>query len=317
MLPTFALEGFDWRVDQMVIVFSAALAIGTGLLFGLFPAIHSTRPELTSSLKGQAGQPAGARAAARFRASLATAQIALSMALLVAAGLFTKSLMNISRVDLGIQVDHVITFGVSPALNGHTPDRTRQLFEQLEDQLAAEPGVIGVTGSVVPLLAGNNWGYTLKVEGFQAGPNTDTNARYNEIGPGYLGTLFRPVGPASFAGAARTVTPVLHVQGAADYAEFLKRALGAVEEMRRDEGGRLQYAKLGIGDGAVELSEGDPMPGSFLLYIPDPDARYQQALAAGATSLMPPADQPYGRMGGVEDARGNQWFFSRPVPASG
>ena len=58
------------------------------------------------------------------------------------------------------------------------------------------------------------------------------------------------------------------------------------------------------------------MPGSFLLYVPDPDALYQQALA-GATSLMPQADQPYGRMGGVDDARGNQWFFSRPVPAGG
>jgi uncharacterized glyoxalase superfamily protein PhnB len=56
------------------------------------------------------------------------------------------------------------------------------------------------------------------------------------------------------------------------------------------------------------------MPGSFLLYVADPDAAYAQALGAGATSIMPPADQPYGRMGGVEDAVGNQWFFSRPAP---
>ena len=121
-----------------------------------------------------------------------------------------------------------------------------------------------------------------------------------------------PIGPESFTGAARTVTPVLHVQGAADYLGFLKQALGAVEDMRHDEGGRLRYARLRVGDAAVELGEGEPMPGSFLLYVPDPDARYEQAMAAGATSLMPPADQPYGRIGGVEDARGNQWFFSRP-----
>ena len=121
-----------------------------------------------------------------------------------------------------------------------------------------------------------------------------------------------PIGPESFTGAARTVTPVLHVQGAADYLGFLKQALGAVEDMRHDEGGRLRYARLRIGDAAVELGEGEPMPGSFLLYVPDPDARYEQAMASGATSLMPPADQPYGRIGGVEDARGNQWFFSRP-----
>jgi PhnB protein len=83
--------------------------------------------------------------------------------------------------------------------------------------------------------------------------------------------------------------------------------------MPHDEGGQLRYARLRIGDDAIELGEGEPMPGSFLLYVSDPDARYQQALAAGATSVMPPTEQPYGRLAGVEDSRGNQWFFSRPA----
>ena len=120
-------------------------------------------------------------------------------------------------------------------------------------------------------------------------------------------------GPESVASALRTVTPFLHATGAAEYDEFLQRALGAVEEMRRDEGGQLRYARLRIGDGAVELGEGEPMPGSFLLYVADPDAMYQQALAAGATSIMPVTDQPYGRIGGVADPLGNRWFFSRPI----
>jgi PhnB protein len=122
-----------------------------------------------------------------------------------------------------------------------------------------------------------------------------------------------PRGPESVASVLRTVTPFLHATGAADYGEFLQRALGAVEEMRHDEGGQLRYARLRIGDAAVELGEGEPMPGSFLLYVADPDAMYQQALAAGATSVMPLTDQPYGRIGGVADALGTQWFFSRPV----
>jgi len=79
-----------------VLLFAAAVTLGTGLLFGLFPALHSTRPDLVSSLKGQAGQPAGSRSAARFRAGLAIAQMALSLALLVGAGLFTKSLFRVS-----------------------------------------------------------------------------------------------------------------------------------------------------------------------------------------------------------------------------
>src|SRR5204862_5762824 len=115
----------------------------------------------------QAGHPAGARAAARFRTSLATAQIVLSMALLVSAGLFTKSLFNVSRVDLGVRADHVLMFRISPELNGYKPDRSRQLFERLEDELGALPGVTGVTTSVVALLGNSNWGNDVSVEGFK------------------------------------------------------------------------------------------------------------------------------------------------------
>src|SRR5262249_10864912 len=95
LLPADAVNGLHFTIEPPVLVFAAALALGTGLLFGLFPALHSTRPDLVSTLKGQGGQPSGARAAARFRTVLATAQITLSMALLVSAGLFTKSLMNV------------------------------------------------------------------------------------------------------------------------------------------------------------------------------------------------------------------------------
>src|SRR5262249_10851882 len=109
------------------------------------------------------------------------------------AGLFTKSLLNVSRVDLGITIDHVVTFQVSPELNGYKPAASQQLFERLEDRLAGMAGVTGVALGRVPLVAGDNWGHSLKVEGFQAGPDTDTNARYNEVNPGYFRTLGIPL----------------------------------------------------------------------------------------------------------------------------
>jgi predicted permease len=193
LLPQAATQSVEWTINGTVMIFAAALTIGTGLLFGLFPAIHSTRPDLISALKGQSGQPSGARAAARFRTSLATTQIALSMALLVAAGLFTKSLMNVSRVDLGLKADNVIMFAVSPVLNGYTADRSRQFFEQIEDRMAALPGVTGVTNALVALVAGNNWGNDVSVEAFPAGPDTDVNSRFNEIGPSYFRTLGVPL----------------------------------------------------------------------------------------------------------------------------
>jgi predicted permease len=189
ILPAEAASNLQPDIDGAVLAFAAVLTVGTGLLFGLFPALHSTRPDLLSTLKNQAGQPSGARAAARFRTTLATAQIAISMALLVCAGLFTKSLMNVSRIELGIDIDNLVTFGVSPELNGYTPERSAQLFRRLEDELAAQPGVKSVSGSLVPALAGSNWGTGVAVEGFKAGPDTDTGSRYNEVGPAYLRTM--------------------------------------------------------------------------------------------------------------------------------
>jgi predicted permease len=189
ILPKDASDVVSATLDVNAVLFAGALALGTGFLFGLFPAIHSTRPDLVSALKGTSGQPSGARSASRFRTSLATVQIALSMALLVAAGLFTKSLMNVSRVQLGLKADNVIMFAISPELNGYTVPRSKQLFEQLENGLSALPGVTGVTTGTVPLLSGNNWGNNVAVEGFQQGPDTDANSRFNEIGPGYFQTL--------------------------------------------------------------------------------------------------------------------------------
>jgi putative ABC transport system permease protein len=182
LLPALAVTSFNWRVDPPLVVFAAAVTFGTVLLFGLFPAIYATRPNLASALKRQAGQPSGSRTAKRFRTSLATAQMALSMALLAAAGFFAKSLTKISHVDLGAKVDRVITFQIAPTLNGYTSERARQLFQRLEDDLAALPEVAAVTDSLNPLLAGDNWGNDVSVEGYAAGPDTDMGSRYNEIG---------------------------------------------------------------------------------------------------------------------------------------
>jgi len=189
LMPAEAADTVQATLSGTVLLFAAAMTLGTGLLFGLFPAIHSTRPNLALTLKNQAGQPSGAWAAKWFRIGLATSQIMLSMALLAAAGLFVKSLFNVSRVDLGMNVDHLVTFGVAPELNGYTPERSRALFERLQADLAALPGVAGATGGMVPLLADSNWNNSLSVEGFQAGPDTDTNASVNEIAPAYFKTL--------------------------------------------------------------------------------------------------------------------------------
>jgi predicted permease len=193
LLPADAADMMTFGLDTQVLLFTGLLALGTGLLFGLFPAIHSTRPDLIPLLKGQTTQSSGAKSASRFRTSLATVQIALSMMLLVGAGLFTRSLLNVSRVDLGLTIDNLVTFAVSPELNAYTHERSRAFFAELEQRLRTTPGVTAVTASLVPALSGSNWGTDVSVEGFKKGPDTDSGSRFNEVGVGYFRTMGIPL----------------------------------------------------------------------------------------------------------------------------
>ena len=193
LLPPEVQRTMTFGISGSAILFAMGLTIGTGLIFGLFPAFVSTRPDLVSTLKKQAGQPSGARGAARFRLALATSQIALSMMLLAASGLFVKSLLNISRVDLGFNVSHLLTFGLSPDLNGYSVDRIRLLFQGLENELGAAPGVEAVTMSAVPIIGDRNRQRNIAVQGFKAGPDTDSNSRYNRVGPGFFSALGIPL----------------------------------------------------------------------------------------------------------------------------
>ncbi len=113
-----------------------------------------------------------------------------------------------------------------------------------------------------------------------------------------------------------TVTPYLVVKGVADLIEFIKEVFGG-EEIRitpRPDGS-IQHARVRVGDSPIMMGEpvGDmtPMPATLYVYVTDPDATYERALKAGATSVRAPADQFYGdRNAGVQDASGNQWWMA-------
>ena len=117
----------------------------------------------------------------------------------------------------------------------------------------------------------------------------------------------------------RAVTPYLALENTGRFIQFIKEAFGAQEKLVVPApGGGIAHAKIAIGDSIVEMSDAHgvykPMPCGLHLYVPDADAVYEQALRAGAKSLMPPADQPYGdRSGGVIDPFGNQWFIATHI----
>lgn len=253
LLPAEATAALDLAIALPVVVFTGLLSIGTGVLFGVYPALQSTRPDLIAIIKSNTGQPSGARAAARFRSGLVIAQIALSLALLVGAGLFIKSLVNVARVDVGLQTSNIVTFTISPLRNGYQPEETKTLFERAEQELAALPGVTAVSTAMVPVLGGSNWGTNVSVEGFDAGPDTDTNSRYNEVGPDYFSTLGMPL----LAGREFTIsdagesTPVavvnetftrkFNLDGRSAIGKFM--AIGRTDELNMQIVGLVQDAK--------------------------------------------------------------------------
>lgn len=270
LLPASVVGGavaasLDWRVAA----FALAAGVATGLAAGAFPALHSTRSDLVTPIRAGAGQIAGgSRAAARVRAGLVGAQIALSMLLLVTAALALRSLVNVSRVALGVRVDHVVTFGVSPQRNGYGGARSQRLFAQIEGELAALPGVTGVGGSMVPMLANSAYFNGVTVQGFRAAPDADHNSALNRVSPDY----FRLFGVPLLAGREFA---------AGDRAGRPKVAIVNETFARR----------FGLGRGAVgkRMAEGDKGPLDLEIVGVVRDAKY----AAVKDSVPPVYFTPY------------------------
>jgi putative ABC transport system permease protein len=186
-------DGIDLAVDAPVLLFAVSLGLISGVLFGIFPAIHGVRASTTAGLHAQPGRTSGSRGRSRVRAALATAQIALATALLAEGGLLILSLVNIARVDLGIRPDGLLMFSISPFLNGYTAVQSQGLFEQVDRSLRGLPGVVSVTQSTIPILGNSSSGSNVTVQGFVAEPDADTVANTATIGEDYFQTLGIPL----------------------------------------------------------------------------------------------------------------------------
>lgn len=185
----FVTSDLDWPV----LLFAVGLSLFTGLVFGLYPAWDGARSSVAVTLKDESGQSSATTGGARVRKVLVCLQVTIAAALLIPTGLFLKSLVNLLHVDIGIKTENVIGFGISPTLNGYKTEQARALFERSEAELAAIPGVRSVAAALVPLVANSNWGNDVRIEGASAAINNDSNARFNEVGPGYFGKMGIPL----------------------------------------------------------------------------------------------------------------------------
>jgi predicted permease len=194
ILPADATGGWiAATLDTRVLLFTLALSVVTGLLFGLAPALQASRAEVASTLREQQAALSSAGASARFRRVLVVAQLALSLLLLVGAGLFARSLFNLLRVDPGFRAERLLTFAIDPSLNGYTKERGMALFHALQERLVRLPGVEAAGAASPGPLTHSNRGSNVTVEGYQAREDEDMDVSQHAVSPGYFRALGTPV----------------------------------------------------------------------------------------------------------------------------
>jgi predicted permease len=187
--PLGITGSLDWRV----FAFTFVLALATGVLFGLVPAWQATSPELAATLKDQAANVSAGAGHVRLRKALVVSQFAISLLLLIAATLFTRSLHNLRNVDLGFRRESLVAFNLNPELNAYSATRIRQFAGTMQEQIGAIPGIRAAAIGVNPLVGDDIDMRTVHVEGYQAREDEDMNPQMDSVSPGYFATLGIPL----------------------------------------------------------------------------------------------------------------------------
>jgi predicted permease len=179
--------------DLRIAAFTLAVSVLTGVGFGLLPALRASQADLVPTLKSESGGVVGGSGHFRLRRGLVVAQVALSLLLLIGAGLFTRSLMNLRTLDPGFRADRLFTFTVDPSRNGEDFARRAATFRQIQETLAGEPEVASASAAAVALMTGNDSSSTVRVDGYEAKEGEDMNPNFNYVAPGFFATLGIPL----------------------------------------------------------------------------------------------------------------------------
>jgi predicted permease len=177
--------------DTRILLFNFAVAFVVSVLFSLAPALRFLRPDLVNSLKQQAATTAGGPL--RFRRISVGAQIGLSLLLLVAAGLFVRTLRNLRAVDVGFATDHLVSFRLNSRLAGYPPEQLQSVNRRILDSLAALPGVRSVAATDDPDLANNDETGNVAIAGYKAADGEDMQVEEPWVTPGYFSTMHVPL----------------------------------------------------------------------------------------------------------------------------
>jgi putative ABC transport system permease protein len=183
----------NFGIDLRVLGFSAAITLLTGLIFGAVPALQTSRVDLNDTLKEGGRNAAGVRA--RARSLLVVTEIALSLMVLVGAGLMIQSFLRLKRVHIGLNAHNVLTASVAlPRSKYKEDDQRAAFFKQLVERVSNLPGVEAASATATVPLSGDGWGRSLTVEGFPVLPvGQAPMIQHTVVTPGYFRTMSIPL----------------------------------------------------------------------------------------------------------------------------
>jgi putative ABC transport system permease protein len=229
-------EPYSAAIDSRILLFTLAVSVLVSLLFSLAPVLHFMRPNLAETLRQSSGT--ASKASQRFRKFAVGVQIALSVLLLGAAGLFVHTLDNLRNQSVGFDISRLATFNLDPTSSGYGEDRTPQVITSALDALNRIPGVSSAAATTDAELAGdtNTDGFT--IEGYKFGEDEKSNIEAPHVTAGYFATLRQPLllGREFTAADARisTKVAVVNLSFAQKYLGSPQKALG---HLLTDEGG--------------------------------------------------------------------------------
>ena len=178
--------------DLRLLGFTTAVSLLTGVLFGIAPALRSTRPDLVPALKDEV---AGAGCASHLilRNALVVFQVALSVLLLIVAGLFVRSLGKLQDIDPGFRPENTLVISIDPSRNGYKGQRVREFYDRLRSEAETAPGVRAVSVAAITPLSGMQWNGDFTVEGYQWKPADVKYIDMNAVSPRFFETMGIPL----------------------------------------------------------------------------------------------------------------------------
>ncbi|HEX7049883.1 MAG TPA: ABC transporter permease [Longimicrobiales bacterium] len=270
-------------VDGTVIAFTAAIALLTGLLFGLVPALQTARTELAATLREGGRGALAAKGSARVRNALVVAEMALAVILLAGAGLLINSFARLQRVDPGFRAEGALAFRLSlPGVAYNEESARAAFYDRLIERLEALPGVRSAGAIMALPLSGFSFTFTFNVEGREpAQPGSDQSLQTRVVTPGY----FRTMGIPLLRGRAFTA------QDRADAPQVVLISESAVRRYFPDEDPIGRRITLGWGRGP-----GRPNVGGVIVGVVGDVKQFELAEEQSAVVYVPHAQVPVGGM---------------------